>query len=157
MHIVSGVIWAGVSLFLAFVLEPRLRALGPSVQHTVMRSIAGAIGVTFASAGTVNIVSGIILIFVLRGNSLDTLHETGWGQAMGLGLVTTVAAYVLNLTTIRTNIRMRKITKTVEGRQPTGEEMDEIQSLSSRLRISGQATAILLLVAVGAMAAARFV
>ena len=119
--------------------------------------MAGAIGVTFASAGTINIVSGIVLIFVLRGNSLDTLHETGWGWAMGLGLVTTVAAYVLNLTTIRTNLKMRKIGKTIQGRQPTREEMGEIQGLSSRLRISGQATAILLLIAVGAMASARFV
>ncbi len=157
MHIVSGVIWAGVSLFLAFILEPRLRALGPAMQQTVMRSIAGAIGVTFASAGTVNIVSGIVLIFVLRGNSLDTLHETGWGQAMGLGLITTVAAYVLNLTTIPTNIRMRKMGKTIQGRQPTAEEMGKIQALSSRLRTSGQVTAILLLIAVGTMAAARFV
>ncbi len=157
LHIVSGVIWAGVSLFLAFVMEPRLRALGHAVQQTVMRSMAGAIGVTFASAGTVNIVSGIVLIFVLRGNSLDTLHETGWGWAMALGLVTTVAAYVLNLATIRTNLRMREIGKTTQGRQPTVEEMGEIQGLSSRLRISGQATAILLLIAVGAMASARFV
>ena len=157
LHIVSGVIWAGVSLFLAFVMEPRLRALGPAIQQTVMRSMAGAIGVTFASAGTINIVSGIVLIFVLRGNSLDTLHETGWGWAMGLGLVTTVAAYVLNLTTIRTNLKMRKIGKTIQSRQPTAEEMGEIQGLSSRLRISGQATAILLLIAVGAMASARFV
>ena len=127
------------------------------MQQTVMRSIAGAIGVTFASMGTVNIVSGIVLIFVLRGNSLDTLHETGWGQAMGLGLVTTVAAYVLNLTTIRTNLRMRKITKAIQDRRPTEEEMEEVQGLSSRLRISGQVTAILLLIAVGAMASARFV
>ena len=157
MHIVSGVIWAGVSLFLAFVLEPRLRALGPAVQHLVMRSIAGAVGVTFASAGTITIVSGIVLIFVLRGNGLDTLHETGWGQAMSLGLVATVAAYVLNLITIPTNIKMRKMGKAIQGRQPTEEEMGEIQNLSSRLRISGQVTAILLLIAVGTMAVARFV
>ena len=157
LHIVSGVIWAGVSLFLAFVLEPRLRALGSSVQHMVMRSIAGAIGVTFASTGTITIVSGIVLIFVLRGNSLDTLHETGWGQAMSLGLVATVAAYVLNLTTIPTNIKMRKMGKAIQDRQPTEEEMDEIQGLSSRLRISGQVTAILLLIAVCTMAVARFV
>ena len=157
MHIVSGVIWAGVSLFLAFVLEPRLRTLGPAMQQTVMRSIASAIGVTFASMGTINIVSGIVLIFVLRGNSLDTLHETGWGQAMGLGLATTVAAYVLNLTTIGANLKMRKITKNIQDQQPTGEEMVEIQGLSSRLRISGQVTAILLLIAVGTMASARFV
>ena len=123
----------------------------------VMRSIAGAIGVTFASAGTITIVSGIVLIFVLRWNSLDTLHETGWGQAISLGLVTTVAAYVLNLTTIRTNIRMRRITNAIQGREPTAEEMGEIQGLSSRLRISGQVTAILLLIAVGTMAVARFV
>ena len=127
------------------------------MQHMVMRSIAGAIGVTFASMGTINIVSGVVLIFVLRGNSLDTLHETSWGQAISLGLVATVAAYVLNLTTIRTNIRMRKITKAIQDRQPTEEEMDNIQGLSSRLRISGQVTAILLLIAVGTMAVARFV
>ena len=127
------------------------------MQQTVMRSIARAIGVTFASAGTINIVSGIVLIFVLRGNSLDTLHETGWGQAMGLGLVTTVAAYMLNLTTIPTNLKIRKMGKSIQGRQPTAEEMDKIQTLSSQLRISGQVTAILLLTAVGTMAAARFV
>ena len=44
VHIVFGMFWAGTAVFLAVILDPRLRSLGPEVQRPVMGAIAPIMG-----------------------------------------------------------------------------------------------------------------
>lgn len=44
VHIVLGMFWAGSAVFLAVILEPRHRSLGPEVQRPVMGAIAPVVG-----------------------------------------------------------------------------------------------------------------
>ena len=50
VHILAGVVWAGSAIFLAFILEPRLRTLGPEIQGRVMAALAGFVVAILAFA-----------------------------------------------------------------------------------------------------------
>jgi len=47
LHIVSGVFWVGGVFFFTLILEPRLRALGPTIQRPAMQSITPVMGPAF--------------------------------------------------------------------------------------------------------------
>ena len=146
LHIVFGVFWAGSALFLALVLEPRLRALGPAVQRPAM-------GVS----GLITIAAGLTLYFRLERGGFDNFLADGWGWAIFIGFLASIAAYATGITAGVLSSRMANLGRAIEGRPPTPEEGGQIQRLSSRLVLSSRMAAGLLLIAVGAMASARFV
>lgn len=155
LHILFGVFWVGASLFLSFVLEPKLRALGPPVQGPVMRVLMPVITPAFTISSVVILVTGAVL--ALRLSSLGDMLATDWGWAMLVGLVATLAATVLGLGfTSVAGKRMATLGQSMEGRRPTPEEAQQLGSLSQRLRTLSRVTTALLVLAVVSMAAARY-
>ena len=92
LHIVSGVFWAGSAIFLATILEPRLRALGPAVQGPLMRALIPVMVPAMLFSATITIAAGITLALRLRWDDLDSFLNTGWGWAILIGFV---AAHLL--------------------------------------------------------------
>ena len=90
LHIVSGVFWTGSAIFLATILEPRLRALGPAVQGPVMRALMPAM--LFCNHRDH---SGrrTTLALRLRWGYLDRFLSTDWGWAMLIGFVASMLAF----------------------------------------------------------------
>ena len=144
VHILVGVVWAGSAIFLAAVLDPRLRALGPDVHRRATEALYLPLRFVLEGGGAITILVGIALVFRLQ--RIDDLFDTNWGWAITIGLVTSVIAHttgVLALTAIK---KLRD----------TGEE-DEANRLSDRATTLARMTAVLVTVAVVTMAAARFV
>ena len=81
LHIVFGVFWVGSAVFLAAVLEPRLRALGPAIQRPVMRDLGNVMGPIIGISGFITISAGIALALRLRWDTLDRWFQ----HRMGLG------------------------------------------------------------------------
>jgi uncharacterized membrane protein len=79
IHIVFGVFWVGSAVFLVFVVEPRVRALGPAIHGPVMGTIGRAAGPLLGGSGAISIAAGIYLALRLRWNSLDRFFDSGWG------------------------------------------------------------------------------
>ena len=155
LHIVSGSFWVGSAVFLSFILEPRVRALGPAIQRPVMSSIGKVAGPIMLGSGLITIVAGIVLAFRVR--DFDHWFDTGWGWAIGLGFVCSVSAITLGSLTAMTVMKMAKAGESMGDGPPTPEQMAEMQRLGGRLvRLSRVAT-ILVVIAVGSMASARFV
>ena len=157
LHIVFGVFWAGSALFLALILEPRLRVLGPAVQRPAMGAIARVMGPAMGISGLITIVAVLTLYFKLDRGGFDRFLSDGWGWAIFIGFLASIAAYAAGITAGVLSSRMANLGRAIEGHPPTPEEGGQIQRLSSRLVLSGRVTAGLLLIAVGAMASARFV
>jgi len=157
LHIVFGVFWAGSSVFLALILEPRLRALGPAIQRPVTEALMPVLGPALAISSTITIVAGVYLALRLRWGHLDRFLDTGWGWAILIGFVVSIPAFAAGVATGVQAKRMQHLGGVIEGRSPTGEEVGELQRLDARITFLGRATAGLVLVAVGSMASARFV
>ena len=157
LHIVFGVFWAGSAIFFAFILQPRLRTLDPAVQRPVMGALVPVMGPALIGSAVITILAGITLALRLRWGHLDTFLSTGWGWAILIGFVVSIGALSSGVTTIVKANRMLSLGRSIGGRPPTPEEANELQGISARLPRMARTTAILVLIAVGAMAAARFV
>lgn len=79
------------------------------------------------------------------------------GWAILIGFVVSVAAFVLGLLTAAAGKRMVALGASIAGRPPSPEEAGQLQSLFARLHLFGRTNAVLVIIAVGTMASARFV
>lgn len=92
----------------------------------------------------------------LRWGILDTWFDTGWGWAILIGFVVSVAALITGIITGITAAGMARAGAAMQG-PPSPEQMARMQQTAARLTTLGRATAIFVLIAVGSMASARWV
>jgi uncharacterized membrane protein len=156
-HIVFGVIWAGSAVFIAGILEPRLRKLGPTVMQPVMGALMPILTPVMLLSATITIAFGIILSLRLRWGNLDTFFDTGWGVAILIGFIVSILAFGTGLTTSITGKRLMRLGASIQGRPPTPEEGALLGKLSARLTLLSRSTAVLTVIATGSMASARFI
>ena len=124
----------------------------------VMGAISPIMGPALGDAGLVTIVMGIILTLRVQGtNHLDKFYSDGWGYAITIGFVTSVVALALGGMTGVTANRMTAVGKEIGDGPPTPEQGAELAQLSGRLRNLSRIVAVLVLIALGSMASARFV
>jgi len=156
LHIVSGVLWAGGAIIFAWVVEPRIRALGPEIAGPVMVSVGRVISPVLLSLGGVTIIVGFILIDRTPDKSFEELFDSDWGWAIGLGLVTSVIGYAFGLAAWN---RTKKILAMVDAANgpPGPEEMAERMALSGQARMFVRTATVFIVVAVGTMASASWV
>ena len=158
LHIVSGVFWAGGVFFFTLIMEPRLRALGPTIQRPAMQSITPVMGPAFAIAGVISMVTGIAIVFVLRSGDLSSVFDSRWGWTILVGFISTLIAAAIGFGSALKTVRlMRDVATGFEGRSPNPDEMQLLQSLSARLIVLGRAVFVFLLITLLAMSSARFV
>ena len=156
LHIGFGVFWVGSALFLAVILEPRLRALGPAIQRPVMMALEPIMGPAIGISGLITIAAGLTLYFRIPRGGFDRLFDDAWSWAIFIGFLATIVAYGFGLGVAITSARLAKLGKAIEGQQPSPEQMGQMQRLSARVRLFVRIAATLLVITVGAMASARY-
>ena len=144
LHILAGVIWAGSAIFLAAVLDPRLKALGPDTQRRIMGALAPGLRIALDGSAAVTILVGLALVIRLERDLFDL--SSGWALAILIGIVTSVVAVVTGAVAISTS-----------KRASASEDDAEAAQLSSRATLLARITAVLVVIAVASMASARFV
>lgn len=150
LHIVPGAVWVGSAVFVAFILNPRLRALGPEVERPVTAAVNRAIGLVVTGAAVITILVGFTLMSRTPGRGFDQLFDTGWGWAIGIGILASLVALGFGAVTGISQARMRRIGE-------SDASMFQRDGLERRVRIYEKLHAVFAVVAVGTMAAARFV
>ncbi len=148
----------GASVFLAFILEPTLTAMGPSVKGPVMARLSKRIAISIFVAAITTIVFGIVLAFRLQSTD-RVVFDSAWGVAILLGLIASILALTSGAITGETVKSMAKLSKGAQGGDgpPPPEVMAKMQALGQRLKLLSRTTAVLTVIAVGTMASARFV
>ena len=144
LHILAGVIWAGSAIFLAAVLDPRLKALGPDTQRRVMGTLAPGLRIALDGSAAVTILVGLALVIRLERDLFDL--SSGWALAILVGIVTSVVAVASGAVAI-----------SASKRASASEDDAEAGQLSSRATLLARITAVLVVIAVASMASARFV
>lgn len=150
LHIVAGVFWAGAAVYLAMVLEPKLRALGGEIERDVLRAISKLNSLWITLSAIITIGTGFALISRTPGRTFDQLFSNGWGTAIGIGLIASLFAFFLSGWVGMNTAKLRRAL--IEG-----EAGDSVQQLRSRISLGSQVNAVLVIIAVGTMAAARYV
>jgi hypothetical protein len=158
LHIGFGTFWVGSDLFVVLLLEPRLRALGPDIQRPVMRALTRVMPPIMMLSSVVTLATGVALTLKMRWDFLDTFLASGWGWAILIGFIMAVVAMIVGFGLLpAVTARMERVARSIEGRQPSAEEALELDRLNARIVLLARSNSALLLIALGTMAAARFV
>ena len=141
-------------------ISQHARVPAPTPFAAIRRSLrtgSPVMGPVLIGSAVITIVAGVTLALRLRWGNLDTFFDTGWGWAIALGFVTAIAAISSGVITIISANRMLALAGSIRDRAPTAEEASTLQRLAGRLPLLARFTAVMVLIAIGTMASARFV
>ena len=152
LHIIPGAVWVGTAVLMALVIGPRLNSPGTVSSLTSDGDIAGGAATVMNVAGIFTILFGLALIF--RTVGFSQLFSGGWGWSIGIGLVLSIFAMGTGGALTST---LRRLYRATSGSSEQRNIAGDNDSLASRVGLISYINAVLVVVAIGAMAAARFV
>ena len=159
VHIVTGAFWVGTAVFVATILVPAIRAVGPN-GGAVMRELMEKrkLPIVLTTMSFVTIISGSILAWRDAGALGFRWFERGAGLGFGLGAVAAIAATIIGLginmpTAKKISAMMARVQ--TEGRAPNELEAAQLRKMQGTMFTAGRVTALLLLIATALMATAR--
>lgn len=161
IHIVSGALWVGAAVFVAFFLLPTIRALGPA-GGAVMQQLAQVrkLPVYMMALAILTVLSGIGLYWRDSGGFKGPWMHSGSGVVFGFGGLLAILVVVLGMAVVNPSAkRMGEMAASMRGSggPPAPEQIAEMQALQVRMARFTGLVAVLLLIATGAMAVARYV
>jgi uncharacterized membrane protein len=159
VHILAGVFWVGSALLIFLFLQPAAREVGPGagplMTHLAQKKRLP--DVTLAAAG-LTILAGLLMYWRVSGGFDGDWVGTAFGVAITIGSLCAIAAVVLGASVVRPSmVKAGAIAQSAAAAGgPTPEQGAEIQALQQRVRSAGNLIVPLLVLAVVAMASARY-
>ncbi len=155
LHIVVGVFWGGTVLFSSFILIPRLRGLGPNIEQSVLKSLEKIMPV-FAVCGLITVGTGIAMALRMQGD-IAAYFTTGWGLVMFIAFIVMVISLIDAFVFMApAESRLAKMSRGIEGREPTAKEAQQLEQLSRRIATYDRIHAVMVLIALIIMPISRF-
>ncbi len=161
LHIVIGAFWVGTVVFIALFLMPGLRAVGPSAAPLMGHLVqARRLPMVILASAWVTLLSGAALAWHDAGPLGFRWFSVGPGRVFGIGavlaFVATLIGMMVNAPTAR---RIGMITGRTQspGGPPSAEDQLELRRLQGRMTKASNVAAVLLVLALMAMAVARYV
>jgi len=160
VHILAGVFWVGAALTTILFLQPTAHEVGPAA-GPFMAHLAGKkrlVDWVLRAAG-LTILAGVLMYWRVSGGLDGDWIGSAEGLSVTIGALCGIAAFSLGLTVVKPTIMAtlaigREVA--ASGGTPTPEQGAKLQALQKRGKDVGQIIVPLLIVAVAAMAAARY-
>ncbi len=161
LHIVVGAFWVGTVVFVALFLVPSLRAAGPGAAPVMAHLVqVRRLPIVLLTSAWITLLSGAALAWHDAGPLGFRWFSAGPGRVFGLGavlaFVATLIGMAVNVPAAR-SIAMITSRSQSAGRPPSPEEQVELERLRARMGKAGNVAAVLLVLALMAMAVARYV
>ena len=149
--------WVGAVVFTAFFLMPAISAAGPG-GGAVMREFGKRkIPQFMMSLMAVTVLSGAGLMGVIASRSDGTWFSSPMGRVISLGAAIALIASVYGAVINRpTAMRMQHLGAEIGGGPPSPAQAAEMKTLQEKLSSASRLVAVMLLLAVAAMAVARY-
>jgi uncharacterized membrane protein len=159
IHIITGVYWVGAVLFVNSLLGPSVMAAGPDGAKVMQQLVKRRYYEIVIGAATLTLISGLYLIWYDSDGFSGGWFATHFGQGISTGMLAAILAYILGLFVVRPALyRMLalggQMAQASAGDRPAIEQ--EMAAARGRLVTAGGVAAVFLLVAVSAMAVARY-
>jgi hypothetical protein len=145
VHIGSGAMWVGMMAFMTFYLTPALAELGPDAGKVMQALQKQKIMIVMPVIALLTIISGIWMMMRLFAGPSD-FAASRMGMALNVGALSAIIAFLIGVIVMRP--LMEKSMKTTDPA--------EAQKLRARGAALSQWVARLLMLALGAMAVARY-
>src|SRR5262245_8663753 len=150
LHIISGVFWAGGSLFAARFLMPSLKAAGPAAGPVLAELGKRRIPAAMMGASLVNVASGIWMMVIVSGGAPGVWMRSPMGRTIGIGAGLAILAVILGMAVgMPTNAKMARISAAAQqrGGPPTAQEATELERLQARSALTATIATVLLFLA----------
>ena len=158
VHIVSGSFWVGAAIYLAVLLEPSIRSGPIELERQMLRRTSRLNSLWITGAAILTIVSGFALISMTPERSMADLGQPGWGTMILVGLLASLAAFFVSGFAGMATAKLRRAYGSAgPGAAATPESEQQLARFRRRLSMLGYFNALLIVIAVGSMAVARFV
>ena len=160
LHIVFGALWVGIAVFVPYFLVPSMNDAGPAA-GPVMGALQrrGMSQVIAAFAGT-SILAGVLLLWRISGGFKPEFMGSNMGMALSTGALLSLIAFGIGMAVVKPAMeRAGTLSQGLAALTSNGEraaQMATIGTLRSRGAFGGRIVAWLLLVALAAMAVARY-
>jgi uncharacterized membrane protein len=157
-HIVSGMIWVGIGIFLPLYLMPSLQELGPDAGKVMGALQRRGFLTVLPLIALTTIVTGALLYWRMSGGEIGTFFGTRMGMAFGLGGIAAIVAYLIGITYTRpAMLGVARAMQAMPAASPEEKDrlMKTVQQLRARGATGGKIVAVLILVAAILMALAR--
>ncbi|HYC31694.1 MAG TPA: hypothetical protein VEB59_05355 [Gemmatimonadales bacterium] len=160
IHVVGGALWVGMAVYTTVYLVPAIQDAGPDGGKVMAALQRRGILTVLPALALLTIVSGGWLYWRASAGLDGGFLRSGVGLAFGLGGLASVAAYVLGITVLRPSMtRAAKLMGEIGPDTSEGERrarLEEAGRHRARGAMAGQIVAALLLLALAAMAVARY-
>ena len=161
VHVVTGVLWAGALIFIAWILLPAIRATGAAGGALMQQLVrVQRLPVYLMLLAILTILSGLSLFWLDARALGEAWMHTGPGRTFSAGgalaILTAILGMAINTPTAK---KMGALIGSIEaaGASPSPEQTAEIGRLQNRLFRATQVAAVLILLAVICMGVARYI
>jgi hypothetical protein len=160
IHIICGVFWTGTAMTMAWFLLPASRAMGPPggafmQQLMFKQKLRNFVGAAMA----LTVLSGLTMYIRLSMITNGAWAASRMGMVLGIGAVAAIIAGGIGGVVVgRHGKRLMELGTTVQatGGPPTDAQRGEMESLQGKIYGGFRVIAVLLVIAVAAMASARY-
>jgi len=159
LHIVTGALWVGMMWMTTFWVIPSIREAGPDGAKVMQGLQRRRLMVAMPVMGLVTIAAGVWLFVRLGGGNQAALMRTALGQAYAFGATAAIVAFLIGVFATRP-IMMKAIkiadalpTLPPDQRAPRAAELERLRGRGLAL---SRVVAVLLVLALAAMAVARY-
>lgn len=160
LHVVLGVFWAGALFFMAWFLIPSVQDVGPDGAKVVQRLQQRGFMNIVPIAAVITILSGVGLMWRVSAGFQPAWSRSPTGMALAIGAVAGIIAFAVGVGVMRpATMKAGALTLALaelKDASARDARMAEIQALRARSATAARTVAVLLLVAVAAMAVARY-
>jgi uncharacterized membrane protein len=161
IHIVTGVFWAGATIYLAWFILPAVKACGPEGGRFMQQlGNTNKLPVVMTVTSSLNVLSGILLLWKLSAGLETTFLFSKHGLVLLFGGALAILAFIEGFFVTRPAVlQMNKFSQTVAmgGKPPSEEQMQQILRFRKKIRNATNMAAFLLLLAVVAMSLIRYI
>ena len=159
IHIFSGVFWAGSLFVLAWFIQPAAKATGPDSAKFMQRLLGGPWTVALTLTPPLTVLAGLMLYWIdSAGLRVEWMGSpSGIGFTIG-GLAGLTAFFIGFFPLRRTSLKLMALNTEIQAarRPPTPEESSRLGAFQAQMTTYVLYTAVCLVVAVAAMAPARY-
>jgi len=158
LHIGGGILWVGSATFYLLLLIPTARST-QSAGQKFLQALGPKFGAMMGIVTTVTVLSGALLYSRFAVGGLGFILNTGMGLAFTVGAVAALSSYVMGVAYFgRMHAKIEKLGAEMESAQgaPNPSQVQEMNRLQSSLMNAYRFDFVLLVIAMLAMAVARY-
>ena len=160
LHIVSGAVWVGAVVLVAFFLMPAVMASGPAGGQVMKQFGERKYPQLMMALMAITVLSGLGLMWEMASRSSGAWFSSPMGRTISFGAAATIVAAVFGIVVARpTAMRIQQLAGEMQagGGPPSADQSAQMKALQAKMLRGSQIVAVLLLLAVAAMATARYV